>query len=162
MAADRGFDDAVNQDGLARKQIYNGVGPRSPRPLQERLESWKFQRRQRRRARTEGRSAILKEVFGAGHPRGNGFAHRQLTVTWAVLVHDLWVWARLQRAAAFRQPESRGGVCTGAALVRVARSRRSGCRGSRLMASLCHISPPCLRSKTPLLGQALGIVTTAA
>jgi hypothetical protein len=31
--------------------------------------------------------------------RGKGFAHRQLTVTWTVLAHNLWVLARLQRSA---------------------------------------------------------------
>ena len=32
--------------------------------------------------------------------RSKGFAHRELTVTWTVLVHNLWVMARLQRREA--------------------------------------------------------------
>jgi hypothetical protein len=53
---------------------------------------------QRRRAQTEGRIGILKNVFLGGRIRGKGFAHRELTVTWTVLVHNLWVLARLPRA----------------------------------------------------------------
>ena len=36
-----------------------------------------------------------------GQPlRSKGFEHRELTVTWTVLVHNLWVLARLPRADA--------------------------------------------------------------
>jgi hypothetical protein len=85
--------------GLAADGIYNGVCPRSPALLQERLGSWKFRRLQRRRAQTEGRIAIVKNVFLGGRMRGKGFGHRQLTVTWTVLAHNLWVLARLQGSA---------------------------------------------------------------
>jgi len=98
-AGDRGFDSLSNRIGLASEGIYNGVCPRSPALLQERLGSWKFKRLQRRRAQTEGRIGIVKNVFLGGRMRGKGFAHRQLTVTWTVLTHNLWVLARLQRAA---------------------------------------------------------------
>ncbi len=98
-AADRGFDSLVNQAGLAADGIYNAVCPRSPDQLQERGRSWKFKRLQRRRAQTEGRIAIVKNVFLGGRMRGKGFAHRQLAVTWTVLTHDLWVMARLRRSA---------------------------------------------------------------
>ena len=100
VGADRGFDSQTNQMGLADEGIYNGVCPRDPRQLRQRQGSWKFQRLQRRRAQTEGRIAILKNVFGTGRMRSKGFAHRELTVTWTVLVHNLWVLARLQRRAA--------------------------------------------------------------
>jgi hypothetical protein len=100
VAADRGFDSATNREGLAEDGIYNGVCPRSPRQLQERNGSWKFKRLQRRRAQTEGRVAILKNVFLGRRMRSKGFAHRRLTVTWTVLVHNLWVLARQPRAEA--------------------------------------------------------------
>ncbi len=74
--------------------------PRDPRELKERSRSWKFKRLQRRRAQTEGRISILKNVFLQPKLRGKGFDHRQLRVTWTVLVHDLWVLARSQAAAA--------------------------------------------------------------
>ena len=96
---DRGFDSYTNRVGLALDKIYNGVCPRSPQLLQERLGSWKFKRLQRRRAQTEGRVSIVKNVFLGGRLRGKSFEHRQLTVTWTVLAHNLWVLARLQRSA---------------------------------------------------------------
>jgi hypothetical protein len=100
VGADRGFDSLTNQIGLAEEGIYNGVCPRSPRQLQERNGSWKFKRLQRRRAQIEGRVNILKNVFLGQPLRSKGFEHRELTVTWTVLVHNLWVLARLQRAEA--------------------------------------------------------------
>lgn len=100
VAADRGFDSQTNQIGLEEDGIYNGVCPRSPRQLQERARSWKFKKLQRRRAQTEGRIGILKNVFLGQKMRSKGFAHRELTVTWTVLVHNLWVLARQPRTQA--------------------------------------------------------------
>jgi hypothetical protein len=98
LGADRGFDSALNRFGLDEDKIYNAVCPRSPRQLRQRNRSWKFKRMQRRRAQTEGRIAILKNVFLGGRMRSKGFTHRELTVTWTVLVHNLWVLARLPQA----------------------------------------------------------------
>ncbi|MGH9591533.1 MAG: hypothetical protein ACRD5L_00470 [Bryobacteraceae bacterium] len=95
VAGDRGFDSQTNQTGLAAHGIYNAVCPRSPRQLEERGTSWKFKKLQRRRAQTEGRVGILKNAFLGTPMRSKGFEHRQLTVTWTVLVHNLWVMARL-------------------------------------------------------------------
>ena len=103
VSADRGFDNEVNRVGLTTDGIYNAVCPRCPRQLKQRSRSWKFKRLQRRRAQTEGRIGIVKNVFLGQPLRSKGFEHRQLTVTWTVLVHNLWVLARLQRAAA--QPQ---------------------------------------------------------
>lgn len=100
VATDRGFDSLANRIGLEEEEIYNAVCPRDPRRLQQRCRSWKFKRLQRRRGQTEGRIGIMKNVFWGGQMRSKGFAHRKLTVTWTVLVHDLWVLARLQRTAA--------------------------------------------------------------
>jgi hypothetical protein len=99
MAADRGFDSQLNRFGLEKEAIYNAVCPRDPRLLQQRGRSWKFKRLQRRRAQTEGRIGIVKNAFLGGRMRSKGFAHRALTVTWTVLVHNLWVLARMQRTA---------------------------------------------------------------
>ena len=95
LAADRGFDSQDNRIGMAAEEIYNAVCPRSPQQLQERSRSWKFKQLQRRRAQTEGRIGILKNVFLGQPLRSKGFTHRALTVTWTVLVHNLWVIARL-------------------------------------------------------------------
>lgn len=97
VGGDRGFDSEANQNRLAKKKIYNGLCPRDPRALRQRKSSWKFKRLQRRRAQTEGRLAILKNAFGAGQLRSKGFARRELAVSWTVLVHNLWLLARLQQ-----------------------------------------------------------------
>ena len=100
VAADRGFDSQTNRDGLSGDGTYNGICPRSPRQLKQRGRSWKFKRLQRRRAQTEGRIGILKNVFLGEPMRSKGFEHRQLTVTWTILVHNLWVLARLPQREA--------------------------------------------------------------
>ena len=107
VAADRGFDNEVNRVGLAEEGIYNAVCPRSPQQLRERSGSWKFKRLQRRRGQTEGRISIVKNVFLSGQVRSKGFTHRALTVTWTVLVHNLWVLARMQLRAEAAQPQAR-------------------------------------------------------
>jgi hypothetical protein len=107
VTADRGFDSQTNCIGLAADKIYNAVCPRSPRQLKRRGRSWKFKRLQRRRAQTEGRIAILTNVFLGQPLRSKGFEHRELTVTWTVLVHNLWVMARLpQVEVAAAQPRA--------------------------------------------------------
>jgi len=100
LGADRGFDSELNRFGLDEEQIYNAVCPRSPAQLRKRNRSWKFKRMQRRRAQTEGRIGIVKNVFLGGRMRSKGFTRRELTVTWTVLVHNLWVLARLPPAEA--------------------------------------------------------------
>ena len=106
VAADRGFDNEVNRIGLAEDGIYNAVCPRSPQALREKSRSWKFKRLQRRRGQTEGRISIVKNVFFNGRLRSKGFPHRQQTVTWTVLVHNLWVLARMQLRAEATQKEA--------------------------------------------------------
>lgn len=97
VGGDRGFDSQANQSRLAERKIYNGLCPRDPHQMRQRKTSWKFKQLQRRRAQTEGRLAILKNAFGAGHMRSKGFVHRELAVSWTVLVHNLWRLARLQQ-----------------------------------------------------------------
>ena len=100
LAGDRGFDSELNRVGLEVEGIYNALCPRDPRQLKKRNRSWKFKRLQRRRAQVEGRISILKNVFLNQKLRGKGFARRELRVSWTVLVHNLWVLARQQAAAA--------------------------------------------------------------
>jgi hypothetical protein len=99
MGGDRGFHSKANQKALAQDGIYDGVCPRSPQELKERGHSWKFKKLQRRRAQTEGRVAIIKNVFLGRPLRSKGYEHRALSVTWTVLAHNLWVMARLTIAA---------------------------------------------------------------
>lgn len=51
------------------------------------------------RAGTEARIAILIKNFMGDKPRAKGFKYRQMMVGWAVLTHNLWVLARLERAS---------------------------------------------------------------
>ena len=95
VVADRGFDSAQNQAHLTRKKIYNGLCPRQPQQLRQRMGSWKFARLQRRRSQTEARIAIFLHNFLGEPLRAKGFGHRQLAVGWGVLTHNLWVLARL-------------------------------------------------------------------
>lgn len=97
VGADRGFDSEPNQRGLAKQRIYNGICPRDPHQLRERLRSWKFVGLQRRRSQTEARIGIFLHNFLGEPLRSKGFAHRQLAVGWGVLTHNLWVLARLPR-----------------------------------------------------------------
>ena len=95
VGADRGFDSKSNQAKLAQRQTYNGVCPRSPAEMKGRNQSWKFKGIQHRRSQTEGRIAIFKNNVLGGPLLSKGIEHRQLTVAWAVLSHNLWVMARL-------------------------------------------------------------------
>ncbi len=97
---DRGFDSEDNRAILGSEGIYNGMCPRSVPELECRSRSWKFKRLQRRRSHTEGRVGIVKNAFLEGRMLSTGFAHRELRVTWTVRVRNLWVLARMQRAAA--------------------------------------------------------------
>src|SRR6266496_4176942 len=100
ILAGRQFDNLDNRQGMADDGIYNGVCPRSPKALKARMRSPKFRKLQRRRAQTEARIGIIKNIFLRGRPRCKGFINRKLTITWTVLVHNLWVIARLPRKAA--------------------------------------------------------------
>jgi hypothetical protein len=104
VGADRGFDSGPNQEQLADKKIYNGICPRDPHQLQERMGSWKFAGLQRRRSQTEARIGIFLHNFLGEPLRAKGFAHRQLAVGWGVLTHNLWVLARLPQRQAKAKP----------------------------------------------------------
>lgn len=99
--ADRGFESAASRRALEAADLFNGLCPRDPRELSTRLrEDEAFAAATRRRAQTEGRIGILKNVFlQGGVPRAKGFANRQIQVAWAVLSHNLWVVARMPWAA---------------------------------------------------------------
>jgi len=96
VVGDRGLDSQANRKMLAEDEMFNGLCPRNPRELADRMENDEvFAAALRRRAQTEGRVAVLKNVFLDGTPRATGFKNRQLQVAWAVFAHNLWVVARL-------------------------------------------------------------------
>lgn len=98
VSGDRQFDSALNRRWLEDRGIYNGVCPRSPKELANKSKSAKFHKLQRRRAQTEARIAILKNVFLNNPVQRKGFKNRELQVSWSVLSHNLWLLARLEQA----------------------------------------------------------------
>jgi len=101
VGADRGFETKANVRYLETHQIFNGLCARQPGRLRRRLqEDEVYEATQQRRAQTEGRIGIFKNVF-LGRPLPvKGFERRNLAVGWAALAHNLWVLARLPRKKA--------------------------------------------------------------
>ena len=96
VVGDRGFDSIESRNKLGEEKIINGLAPRDTTEMKRRRESDPvFAAVKKRRAQTEGRIGILKNVFLQRIPRAKGFRRRELQVDWAVLAHNLWVLARL-------------------------------------------------------------------
>ena len=97
VGSDRGFASKANSGGLAWAEIFDGLCPKSPAALKERMKEPRFVRMQKRRSQTEGRISILQRGFLGRPMRAKAFAHRELAVAWGVLTHNLWMLARLKR-----------------------------------------------------------------
>lgn len=98
-ATDRGFDAEDVRVHLENNDITNGICPRSVALLQERLEDESFCALQKRRAQTEGRVGIFKNVYLGKPLRSKGFANRRTRIDWCVLTHNLWKLARMAAQA---------------------------------------------------------------
>jgi hypothetical protein len=103
VAGDRGFDSGLNTELLSVRNIFNGLCPRNPRRLAEKMAEQRFATLQRRRAQTEARVGIFKNGFLGKPMRSKGFLNRERNVAWAVLAHNLWVIARLPVAKQERE-----------------------------------------------------------
>lgn len=106
VISDRGFYSAANSRALRESDTFDGLCPRQPGLLRERMKEEKFARLQRRRAQTEGRIGILKQNFLGRPMRAKGFTHRERALAWGVLTHNLWMLARMKKVkkrAALRQ-----------------------------------------------------------
>jgi hypothetical protein len=103
LGADRGFSSPANETLLAGKNIFDGICPKSPARLKERMTEERFVKMQYRRSQTEGRIGIFKNGFLGQSLRAKGYEHRELSVSWAVLTHNLWVLARLEKRDALAQ-----------------------------------------------------------
>jgi hypothetical protein len=88
VGTDRGFDSQANQNWLTAQKIYNGICPKNPRQLQERMKEERFRRLHQRRSQTEGRIGIFKNEFLGRPLRAKGFTHREQAVVWGVLTHN--------------------------------------------------------------------------
>ena len=97
VGADRGFASQANSAGLAEAEIFNGICPKSPQELKKRMKEKRFVRMQKRRSQTEARISIVQRGFLGRPLRAKGFAHRELSVAWGVLTHNLWMLARLKK-----------------------------------------------------------------
>jgi hypothetical protein len=97
VTGDRGFDSQANREELAGRKIYNGICPKAPAVLKQRMRERRFVRLQQRRSQTEARIAIFKNGFLGAPLRVKGYSHQNLQVAWAVLTHNLWCLARLPR-----------------------------------------------------------------
>lgn len=96
LGTDRGFNSKANKRYLRSKKIRDNTCPRSVEELHERIEEDAgFLVHQKRRAQTEGRIGIFKNVFLGTPFRNKGFEYRQGGVGWCVLAHNLWVLARM-------------------------------------------------------------------
>ena len=95
---DRGLASKANSRMLDKRGIGDGLCPRDVHVLAERLAGeGGFREGLKRRAGTEARIAIFKNVF-AGRPMlRKGFTHREIEVGWCVLAHNLWVAGRMAR-----------------------------------------------------------------
>ena len=96
VGADRGFASKANTMGLKEAEIFDGICPRSPAELKERMKDQRFVRMQKRRSQTEARISIVRRGFLGQPMRANGFAHRELAVARGILTHNLWMFARLR------------------------------------------------------------------
>ena len=96
--ADRGFDALANTKLLEDHQVYNAICPRNPTRMAERKEEPRFMQLQSRRAQTEGRIGIFKNAYLGTPLRSKSFEHKENTVVWSVLTHNLWVLARMALA----------------------------------------------------------------
>jgi hypothetical protein len=97
VVGDRGFASADNSRTLKEGGTFDGLCPRKPAELSQRMKGAKFARLQRRRAQTEARIGILKLNFLGRPMRAKGFDHRELALAWGVLTHNLWMFARLRK-----------------------------------------------------------------
>jgi len=98
LVGDRGFSGKKTAAKLDQENIIDNTCPKSPGELEKKFgEDAAFAAALKRRGQTEGRVAILKNIFLEEVPRSKGFENRRLQVAWAVLSHNLWVAARLPR-----------------------------------------------------------------
>jgi hypothetical protein len=103
---DRGLASKINTAMLDRLGIGDGFCPRDVAVLSDKLANEAgFREGLKRRAGTEARIGIFKNVFLGRPLLAKGFQHRELAVGWAVLTHNLWVVARMAEAEKKRKED---------------------------------------------------------
>jgi IS5 family transposase len=99
VVTDRGFASAANNAALEKANVTNMTLPRNPEAMSAFLKDPTAKRLQRRRAQTEARIGIFKANFIGDHLPTKGWTAQERYIAWATLAHNLWVLARLDRAA---------------------------------------------------------------
>jgi hypothetical protein len=113
ITTDRGFSSEGIRQKLRDGDTVDNILPRSPRLMAEALKDDAFRAAQERRAQTEGRIGILKNVFIGDTLSGKGYDHQRIEVAWSILTHNLWVLARLalrgvrEKSESFKDGEKR-------------------------------------------------------
>jgi len=97
VTGDRGFDSQANRRLLEEERIFNAICPKSPQELRRRMKEQRFADLQQRRSQTEARVAIFKNCFLGSRLLSKGHSRQKRQVAWAVLTHNLWLIARLER-----------------------------------------------------------------
>lgn len=95
ISTDRGFNSKRNDKFLKEENIFNATCPRDPELLKEKMSDEKFRDAQRRRASTEGRIGVFKNKFLGSKVLRKRVDNRSIKIAWSVLVHNLWVVARI-------------------------------------------------------------------
>jgi hypothetical protein len=88
---DRGFDSRGTRRLLAERGVGNGMTPRDPQMLRQRLREEKYPELWKRRGQTEGRIGIFKNVFLGTPLLAKGYDSQARQVGWAALAHNLWL-----------------------------------------------------------------------
>ncbi len=110
---DRGLSGKANTKLLSEHGIRDGLCPRDPAVLAEKLTQEEgFREGLKRRAGTEARIGILRNVFLGKQLLCKGFANRELAVSQAVLTHNLWLVARMISAERKRLEELETGAAS--------------------------------------------------
>jgi Transposase DDE domain len=98
MWSDRGMSSKSNEKMLESYGIASGLCPRNPSELKEKMEDPEYRAGMKRRGATEARIAIFKNVIQNNPMREKSFLAREKACAWAVLSHNVWVLARMERA----------------------------------------------------------------
>jgi hypothetical protein len=112
---DRGLASKLNSAMLERREIRNGICARSVSELSDKLANEPgFREGLKRRAVTETRIGIFRNVLCVRSLLAKGFENRELAVGWAALTHNLRLVARMaeaekKRREAYREKASSAG-----------------------------------------------------
>ncbi len=95
MATDRGFNSKTNDRFLKQQKVFNATCPRNLEELNVKMADNRFREAQKRRAQTEARIGIFKNKFIGAKILRKGDGNRETKIMWSILVHNLWVVARI-------------------------------------------------------------------